>query len=86
MTAFLFVGDIDEEFDDAAVLALGDGVGEGVDGDLSVAEEGFVVDGVIEVAGEAGVVPEQETVRALAGGAVEIEHAVEVFAPDGGTA
>ena len=86
LTALLFVGDIDEEFDDAAVLALGDGVGEGVDGDLSITEEGFVVDGVIEVAGKAGVVPEQETMRSLDGGTVEIEHAVEVFTPDGGTA
>lgn len=60
LAALLFVGDVYEEFDDAAVLAIGDGIGEGVDDDIAVAEEGLVVDGVIEVTGEAGVVPEED--------------------------
>ncbi len=86
LTAFLFVAEIYEEFDDAAVVAFGDGIVDGVNNDLVCAEEGFVVDGVVEVAGEAGVVPQDETCRALFFVAVEIHHAIEVFAADGGAA
>ena len=86
LAAFFFVGDVYEEFDDASVLAFGDGVGEGVDEDVSVAEEGFVVDGVVEVAGEAGVVPEEETTWPSVGMAVAVDHGVEGVAACGGAA
>lgn len=86
MTAFFFVGDVYEEFDDASVLPFGDWIGEGVDDDVAVAEEGFVVDGVVEVAGEAGVVPEEDamgSVFEVAGGVYKV---VEFFAGEGGAA
>lgn len=86
LAAFFFVGDVYEEFDDASVLPFGDGVGEGVDGDAAVTEEGFVIDGIVEVTGEAGVVPEDESAGALAGMAVEVDHAVEIVTTCGGSA
>lgn len=86
LSSFFFVGHIYEEFDDATVVAFGDLVVEGVDEDLVGADEGFVVDGVVEVAGEAGVVPEDERVGALVGDAVVVDHAVEVVASCGGAA
>lgn len=86
LAAFFFVGDVYEEFDDASVLAFGDGVGEGVNEDVAVAEEGFVVDGVVEVTGEAGVVPEEEGLGAVLGVSVVVEHGVEGVAACGGAA
>lgn len=86
LTAFFFVGDVYEEFDDAAVLAFGNGIGEGVDEDAAIAEEGFVVDGVVQVAGEAGVVPKEECFGAAFWVAVGVEHGVEGFASCGGAA
>lgn len=85
LAALFFVGDVDEEFDDAPVLSFGDGVGEGVDDDVSIAEEGFVVDGVVEVAGETGIVPEEDALRFVfvAGG---VDEFVELVAGDGGAA
>lgn len=86
LAAFFFVGDVYEEFDDAPVLSIGDGVGEGVDDDLPIAEQGFVVDGVVEVTGEAGVVPEQNACGAVFWAAGGIYEAIEVFAGGGGCA
>lgn len=75
LAAFFSVGDIYEEFDDAAVLALRDGVGDGVDDHAAIADESFVVDGVVEITREAGVVPEEDafgTVLFAAGGVDEV--------------
>lgn len=86
LAAFFFVGDVYKEFDDAPVLPFGNGVGEGVDDDVAVAEEGFVVDGVIEVASEAGVVPEEDAVGAVFDAAGGVDQFVEVVTGDGGAA
>jgi len=43
LAALFFVGDVDEEFDEASVWSFGDVVGEGVDDDAAFAKEGFVI-------------------------------------------
>lgn len=86
LSSFFFVAHVYKKFDDATVVAFGDVVVEGVDDDLVGADEGFVVDGVVEVASEAGVIPEDESVGALVGEAVEVYHAVEVVTSCGGAA
>lgn len=83
LAAFLFIGEIDEEFNDAAIVAFRDGIAEGVNSDLVGAQKGFVVDSVVEVPGEAGVIPEDETCRALFGNPVGVDHAIEVVAANG---
>ena len=66
LAAFFFVGDVDQDLDEAAVGSFGNIVGEGVDDDLTLgAQERFVVGGIIEVTGEAGVIPEEDAVRAV---------------------
>ena len=65
LTAFFFVGDVYKKFDDAAILTVRDGIGEGMYDDVAIAEEGFVVDGGVEVAGEAGIVPEEDAVGTI---------------------
>ena len=80
LAALLFVGDVYEEFDDASVLSFRDGVGEGMDDDVPIAEEGFVVDGVIEVTGEAGVIPKQDAMRTVFNAAGGIYEVVEFVA------
>lgn len=50
------------------------------------AQEGFVVGGVVQVTGEAGVVPKQDGDRAVFFAASIGDHAVEVFTPGGGGA
>lgn len=57
LAAFFLVGDVYEKFDDAPILAVRNWIGEGVDDDVAVAKQGFVVDGVIKVTSEAGVIP-----------------------------
>lgn len=86
LAAFFFVGDVYEKFDDAPILSFGDGVGEGVDEDATVAEEGFVVNGIIEVAGEAGVIPEEQGFGAGVGVTIGVDHGVEGFTACGGCA
>ena len=82
--AFFFVGHIDEEFDEAAIIAFGDVVVEGVHGDTPFADDDLVELGVVYIAGEAGVVPEDETTWPLIGDVVEVDHAVEVVTTGGG--
>jgi hypothetical protein len=67
LAAFFFVGDVDEEFYNPSVLTFGDGVGDRVDQDFTIAQQGFVVDGVVQVAGEAGIIPEQQGFGAVFG-------------------
>ncbi len=86
LAAFFGVGDIDEEFDDAAVLAFGDGVGDGVDDHAAVADEGFVVDGVIQITGKAGVVPEEDPFGAVLFAAGGVDELVEFITGSSGTA
>ena len=81
LAAFFFIGDINQNFDKAALGSFGDVIGEGVDDDIAFGpEERLVVSRVIEVASEAGIVPEKDsygTVGFIAGGC---DHAVEVIA------
>lgn len=84
LTTLFLVGDVDQEFDEAPVGSLGDMVGEGVDDDAAFAEEGFVVGGVVEVAGEAGVVPDEEGCGAFGFVAGVGDEAVEVVTPCSG--
>lgn len=86
LPAFFFVADVDEELDDASVLAFRDRVGERMDDDIAVAQQRLVIDGIVEVACEAGVIPEQEAEWAVFRAAGGVDHAVEFVAPDGGAA
>lgn len=81
----LLVFPIDHGFEHAADGAIGDVVDEGVDGEAAAAQVGFVELGVVEIAGEAGVGPQQQ---AGLGGAVAevVDHGIEGGAADGGSA
>jgi len=84
--AFFFVGHVDEEFDEAAIVAFRDLVVEGVDEDAPFADDDLVELGIVDVAGEAGIVPEEETTWSLSWDLVEGEHTVEVVATGEGAA
>lgn len=85
LTAFFFVGEVDKEFDDASVFAFGDLVGDGVDGDAPLfADDNFVELGIVYIACEAGVIPQDESGGTLGGVIVGIEHAVEIVTPNEG--
>lgn len=83
---FFFVGDFYEEFDEAAKAAFWDVVGKGMDEDAPFADKGFVELGVVHVAGEAGVVPDEQGGGTFGGIFVIGDHALEVFAACGGGA
>lgn len=80
LTAFLFVRDVNEKFDDASILTFWDRVGERMDDDVAIAEERFVIDGVIKVTGEAGIIPKQDAVRTVFDAAGNIYEVVEFIA------
>lgn len=82
----VFIGHpVDEEFEDATGRAFGDGVLQGVDGDAAAAEGGFEELGVVEVAGEAVVAPEEDAGFGW-GVAVEevVDEGIEASAASGG--
>ena len=79
LLAFFFVGYIDEEFDDSAIVAFGDGVVEGVDGYAPLAQADLIELGIVDITGEAGVVPEQQCLRAGVWLFVQGHHAIEVI-------
>lgn len=87
LAALFFVGDVNQDLDEAAIGTLRDVVCEGVDDDAALGtQEGFVIGGVIEITGEAGVIPEQDgcgTIIFTAGGC---DHAVEFIAACSGAA
>jgi hypothetical protein len=56
---FLLIGNIDQGLHHAPIDAIRDGVGEGMHYQAVAAQEGFVVAGVVQVAGEPGEVPQQ---------------------------
>lgn len=85
--ALFFVAQVNEEFDDAGIVAFGDGVVEGVNDDAPLADHDLVELGVVYIAGEAGMVPEQESRGARFWNFVERHHAVEfITARDGAAA
>lgn len=84
LAGLFFVRDFDEEFDEAAKAALGNVVGEGVDDHAPFADEGFIELRVVHVAGEAGIVPDEEGGGTFGGIFVIGDHALEVFAACGG--
>lgn len=86
LLGFLFVGDLDQHFDQATVASFGDLVGEGMDDYFPAADDGFVELGVIHVTGEAGIVPDEECGGAVDGGFVICDHAQEVVTTGGGGA
>lgn len=55
--AFGFVAEVFDVADEIFEFAIGDLIGEGVDDDVLIFNEGDVEDGVFGVAGEAGVIP-----------------------------
>lgn len=66
LAALLFVGYVDQDLDETPIGSLGDVVGEGMDDDVAFgAQQGFVVSGIIQIAGEAGVVPEEDGCGAI---------------------
>ena len=85
LTAFFFVGEINEEFDDLAIIAFGDRIVEGMDDDAIGAKKRFVIDGVVEVAGEAGIVPKQKGGGTIFFMTIEIDHAIEVITSGSGS-
>ena len=80
LLAFFFVGDVDEEFNHATVFAFRYLVIEGVDDYAPLTQAEFVELGVVYIAGKAGVIPEEQTTRAVGWDLVFCEHAVEVVA------
>ena len=80
LLALFFVGNVDEEFDDATVFAFRNLVVEGMDDYAPLTQAEFVKLGVVYIAGEAGVIPEEQTTRAVGWDLVFREHAVEVVA------
>ncbi len=79
------VGPVDEGFEEAAVEAGGDVILYGLEGVAMTAQEGFVVLGVVEFAGEAGELPEEDVCgRAGGGGEVGDELEEGVTADDAG--
>ena len=58
MAAFFFIADVYKELYDAAIMPIRDGVCERVDGDILGFEQRFIVDAIVQVSCEAGVVPE----------------------------
>ena len=83
LTALFFIGDVDQDLDEAAIGSLGDVISEGVYDDVAFgAEKGFVISGVIEVTREAGVVPEQDGRGAFGFVACGCDHAIEVITTD----
>lgn len=84
--AFGFVAEVFDEADEFFEFAFGDVVCKGVDDDARFLDEGDVEDGVVGVAGEAGVVPEEDAVGVVFFGFDGSDHAVEVVAPDDGFA
>lgn len=86
LLAFFFVGDVDEEFNDATVFAFRYLVVEGMDDYAPLTQAEFVELGVVYVAGKAGIVPEEQTTWSVGWDLVFREHAVEVVAARGGAA
>jgi len=86
LTALLFVGHVDEEFDEATIVSVRDVVFQRMDDDAPPADVYFVTLRVIDVAGEAGVIPEDETVGALVGAEIHVDHALEIVAVLSGAA
>lgn len=84
--AFGFIAEVFDVADEVFEFAIGDLIGEGVDDDILIFDEGDVEDGVFGVAGEAGVIPKQETTWSFGQGEVVVDHALEVFATDNGFA
>ena len=84
--AFGFVAEVFDVADEIFEFAIWDLIGEGVDDDVLIFDEGNVEDGVFGVAGEAGVIPEEESTWAFGLGEVVVDHAFEVFATDNGFA
>ena len=80
LLAFFFVGDVDEEFDDATVFAFRYLVIEGMDNYAPLTQAEFVELGVVYIAGEAGIVPEEQTTWSVGWDLVFRDHAVEVVA------
>lgn len=84
--AFGFVAEVFDVADEIFEFAIGNLIGEGVDDDVLIFDEGDVEDGVFGIAGEAGVIPEQKTTWAFGLGEIIVDHALEVFATDNGFA
>jgi len=83
---FLFIGDVDEGLDDVGVGTFGDGIGERMDEDAALTEDAFVDLRVVEVAGEAGEIPDEEGARAERLGSGGGHHFVEVITGGDGSA
>lgn len=86
LAAFLFVGHVYKEFNEASVVPFRNLIVEGVDDDAQSADVYFVQLRVIYVTGEAGVVPEDQSVGALIGAEVEVDHVLELIAVCSGAA
>ena len=80
MLAFFFVCDVDEEFNHATVFAFRYLVIEGMDNYAPLTQAEFVELGVVYIAGEAGIVPEEQTTWSVGWDLVFRDHAVEVVA------
>lgn len=80
LLTLFFVGDVDEKFDNATVFAFRNLVIERMDDYAPLTQAEFVKLGVVYIAGEAGVVPEEETTWSIGWDLVFRDHAVEVVA------
>lgn len=77
---FLFVGNVDNGFNDGTEFAFGNFIGEGVDDDAARSQGGFVelrIPG--SAAAEAGEVPDDETVGSICHGG-EAHHVIKLVA------
>jgi hypothetical protein len=53
-----------------------------MDDDVAIVQKHFVIDGIIEISSEAGVVPEQDSLGAIFDTASDVDQFVEVVTSD----
>lgn len=75
---------VDDVLEYSAVDAFGGDVVEGVDGVAAAAQVGFVVLGVVDVATETRVFPDNDACEVAAGGGEAVDHGQELVAANDG--
>lgn len=85
LTLFLLVGNVDQNFNNMRVHSIWNGICQGMDGDTAFSQGGFVILRIIQVAGKACVVPNENTFGTGNFMLAHINHFVEGITPDRGT-
>ena len=82
----LFILVVNEGFEDAAFGSLGDVVVEGIEDVTEIADLGAVEGGIVHVAGETVVLPDNDAALGAAAMAEGVHHGVEIITANGGGA